>query len=385
MPAPHIYASLQKTTTWLFLLSCILFTIAGWAQNAPKQSKFKQYFGSTGNPYKVRVIPVPLVNYSPETRWGFGLGTQVLFRTRSTDSTGNLSNIGFAFVFTLNRQFIVNPNWDIFWRKGQIRMTGALLWQRYPDSFFGLGNDNPSANSENFSSDYILARNRFTRQIAPHFQLGVQYRFEHMYGMKTKAGGIFDTKDVPGENGYTASGLGIAMIYDTRDHNLYPFKGWYMILSHHTYSHFLGGNTDLTSLRIDLRKYFNPGKGSHVIALQAVAQVNSNVPPFKMMSTFGGNELMRGYFFGRNRDQHMYALTAEYRFPIFWKFIGVAFASTGNAVGPYSSPGFNKLKFAGGGGIRFTIDAKERINVRFDAGFGIDGSRGFYLAIGEAF
>lgn len=385
MPASFIYVISRNTKIWLLIFCCSLLSVVGLAQDAPKESKFKKYFGPSGNPYKIRVIPVPLINYSPETRWGFGLGAQVLFRTRSTDSTGNLSNIGFAFVFTLNRQFIVNPNWDIFWRKGQIRMTGALLWQRYPDSFFGLGNETNSSDREHFSSDYILARNRFTRQIAPNFQLGAQYRFEHMYRITTNAGGIFDTREIPGEAGYTASGLGVAMIYDTRDHNLYPFKGWYMILSHHTYSRFLGGNTDLTSLRLDVRKYFNPGKGSHIIALQAVAQVNSNVPPFKMMSTFGGSELMRGYFFGRNRDQHMYALTGEYRFPIFWRFIGVAFASAGNTAGPFSSSGFNNLKFAGGGGIRFTIDAKERINVRFDAGFGSDGSRGFYLAIGEAF
>ncbi len=385
MPVLQTYYSVKNTIKWLAFVSCFMVAVASLAQNVPKQSKFKQYFSASGNPYKVRLIPVPLINYSPETRWGFGLGSQVLFRTRSTDSTGNLSNVGFVFVFTLNKQFIVNPNWDVFWRKGQIRMTGALLWQRYPDSFFGLGNETDISDGERFSSDYLLARNRFTRQIAPHFQLGAQYRFEHVYSMKTNAGGIFDTRIIPGETGYTASGLGVAMIYDTRDHNLYPFKGWYMILSHHTYSRFLGGNTDLTSLRLDLRKYINPGKGSHIIALQAVAQVNSNLPPFKMMATFGGNELMRGYFFGRNRDQHMYALTAEYRFPIFWRFIGVAFASAGNTAGRYSSPAFNNLKFAGGGGLRFTIDAKERINVRFDAGFGTDGSRGFYLAIGEAF
>ncbi len=370
---------------WLLLLCFSYAPLYAQGQMPSKVSKLKKYFGPSGNPYKVRVIPVPLINYSPETRWGFGLGTQVLFRTPSTDSTGNLSTTGFAFIFTLNKQFIVNPNWDIFWKKDRYRLTGAVLWQRYPDSFFGLGNETKEQDQERFSSDYVLVRNRFTKQFAPHFQLGAQYRFEYMYGMKTEENGLFDTNDIPGEGGYTASGLGLAIIYDTRDHNLFPFKGWYMIFSHHQYSRYFGGNTDLTSVRLDVRKYFNPGKGSHIVALQGVAQANSAMPPFKMMATFGGSELMRGYFFGRNRDQHMYALTGEYRFPLFWKFIGVAFASMGNTMGPYSSAGFNNLKFAGGGGLRFTIDAKERINIRFDAGFGQDGSRGFYLAIGEAF
>lgn len=355
------------------------------AQTLEKQNKLLRYFEPSSNPYKVRVIPVPLISYSPETRWGFGIGTQLLFRTPSTDSTGNLSTMGFVFLFTLNKQFILNPNWDIFWQKDRLRTTGAVLWQRYPDSFFGLGNETKEDGVERFNSDFVLVRNRLTKQFAPHFQLGAQYRFEYMYRLKTEPGGIFDTQDIPGEDGYIASGLGLAMIYDTRDHNLYPFKGWYLIFSHHLYTRYFGGNVDLTSVRLDARKYFNLGKRSHVIALQGVVQVNSTTPPFKMMSTFGGSELMRGYFFGRNRDQHMYALTGEYRFPLFWRFIGVAFASMGNTFGSFSNPAFGNTKFAGGGGVRFTLDAKERINIRFDAGFGQDGSRGFYLAIGEAF
>jgi hypothetical protein len=46
---------------------------------------------------------------------------------------------------------------------------------------------------------------------------------------------------------------------------------------------------------------------------------------------------------------------------------------------------FNNLKISGGGGLRFTIDAKERINLRFDYAFGRFNSRGFYLSISEAF
>lgn len=369
---------------WLVLLVCVAIPFMGQAQNQPKLNRIKQYFTAPGHPYKGRVIPVPLVLYSPETSWGFGISTQYLFRTRSTDTTGNLSLLGTSFVFTLRKQFIVNPYWDVFWKKEQYRLTGAILWKRYPDAFYGLGNE-VGRHSERFSSDYVLVRNRITKTVLPRFQIGLQYRFEHLYRMRTTEGGYFETNPVPGEAGFTASGIGLAMIYDSRDHNLFPFKGWYVIFSHHAYSRFIGGNTDLSSLRLDLRRYWNPGKGSHVIAVQAVAQVHSNVPPFKMMSTFGGDEVLRGYFFGRFRDQHMYALQAEYRFPLFWRFLGTTFMGVGNTAGPYSTAGFKDLKFAAGAGLRFTLDAKERINIRFDAGFGTDGSRGFYLGIGEAF
>ncbi|CAN5181544.1 hypothetical protein BH09BAC1_BH09BAC1_02360 [soil metagenome] len=368
----------------LVLFILLAFSSYGQEEDSRKE-KFKRFFkGSPTDPYKSRTLPVPLFSYSPETSFGFGISIQHLFRTPSTDSTGNLSILGLAFKYTLRKQFILNPYWDVFWKKQRYRLTGAVLWQRYPDSFFGLGNET-SQNGERYTADYLMMRNRFARELVPKLQIGLQHRLEYMYNAKMNSSSHFDTLTVPGEDGYTASGIGLTMIFDTRDHNLFPFKGWYVILSHHTYSRFFGGNTDLTSLRLDARKYWNPGKGGHVIAAQVVVQVHSNVPPFKMMATFGAEELMRGYFYGRFRDQHMYAMQAEYRFPLFWRFLGVAFAGVGNTIGPYSSPGFNNLKFAGGGGIRFTLDAKERINVRFDAGFGLDGSKGFYLAIGEAF
>jgi hypothetical protein len=43
-----------------------------------------------------------------------------------------------------------------------------------------------------------------------------------------------------------------------------------------------------------------------------------------------------------------------------------------------------QLKFAGGAGLRFQVDKKERVNIRFDMGFG-GGQPGYYLTIGEAF
>lgn len=355
----------------------------GMAQTPPKQSKIAQYFKQS-DPHKGRIIPFPMLNYSPETSWSFGLGVQYLFRTPSTDSTGNMSTIGFASKYTLNQQFIISPTWDVFWMREKRRLTGQVLWQRYPDFFFGLGN-NTADDPELYSADYLVMENRYSRQILPKLHIGAQHRLEHMYNLRPTLGnGFIEGGELPGLPSYTASGVGLALIYDSREHLMAPRNGWYALLSHHTYSRYFGGNTDLTSLRADVRKYLHLG-GNHVLAAQIVGEVHSGEPPFKMMSTFGGQELLRGYFYGRYRDKHMYAAQAEYRFPIAWRFLGAAFVGVGNTAGPYSQPDFRYLKVAGGGGIRFAIDPKERIHLRFDAAFGMDGSRGFYFAIGEAF
>jgi hypothetical protein len=45
---------------------------------------------------------------------------------------------------------------------------------------------------------------------------------------------------------------------------------------------------------------------------------------------------------------------------------------------------FSNLKYSFGAGIRFAINPKERLNVRFDYGFG-RGNSSFYIMLTEAY
>ena len=94
---------------------------------------------------------------------------------------------------------------------------------------------------------------------------------------------------------------------------------------------------------------------------------------------------MRGYFTGRFRDKSFTALQAEYRFPI-WKWIsGAAFGSAGfidGSIGNYSTS--NLLK-AGGMGLRFVVNKKNRMILRLD--YARNGTEGgaYYIRLNEAF
>ena len=67
------------------------------------------------------------------------------------------------------------------------------------------------------------------------------------------------------------------------------------------------------------------------------------------------------------------------------RFIGAGFYGVGDVTHDFHDLSFKNLKHSLGGGIRLTVDSSERINIRFDAAFGTDGSRGFSFQIGEAF
>lgn len=333
---------------------------------------------------KSKFVILPLVTYAPETRWGFGGTAQLFFRFKN-DSLLHPSIGGITTLYTLNRQFIVSPQWDVFFYKNKGRISGAFLYQRYPDWFYGIGNQTSERARERFTADYIMFKIRNTWKIYHRLYLGPQIRYEQLYRMHTEPGGLFATEQVTGRKGYVASGLGVALIADSRDNILFPFSGYYIVFSHHTYPSRMGTTFPLTSITIDSRYYWNI-ISSHVLVFNAYAQFHSGQHiPFKMMAMLGGPQLMRGYFQGRYRDRNAIVLQMEYRFPIWWRFIGVFFASAGDVFNQSSSLMLQTLKIAGGAGLRFTVDAQERINIRFDAAWGRFRSQGFYLSLTEAF
>jgi hypothetical protein len=332
---------------------------------------------------KSKFIAVPLITYAPETRWGFGFTSQYLFRFQK-DSTLKPSVAGVTFLYTLNKQYIVNPNWDFFLKKNKHRITGAFVYQRYPDSFYGIGNNTAESSREKFSSDYLLLKIRMVSHLPKNFYIGPQVRFEKVFNMKTDSAGIFEQQNVAGMEGYTAVGAGLALILDTRDNVLFPFTGTYVVVSHHSYPKWLGTDYPVTNLNIDARYYWN-FTGSHVIAFNGYGNFNFGTTPFKMMAMVGGQNIMRGYFMGRYRDNNTLVAQMEYRFPIWWRFIGVGFVAAGDVFNDVNKLTTDLMKVSGGVGLRFTVDAKERINLRFDAAWGRFHSRGFYLGITEAF
>ncbi|UOQ75864.1 hypothetical protein MUN84_14635 [Hymenobacter sp. 5516J-16] len=46
---------------------------------------------------------------------------------------------------------------------------------------------------------------------------------------------------------------------------------------------------------------------------------------------------------------------------------------------------FDDMKYAGGGGIRFRFNRRDRLNIRLDYGVGSGGNSGIIFAVGEAF
>jgi outer membrane translocation and assembly module TamA len=113
-------------------------------------------------------------------------------------------------------------------------------------------------------------------------------------------------------------------------------------------------------------------------------QLNFGEVPFLDMAKVGNDDILRGYPRNRFRDKHFTASQIEYRFPVYKRFGAVAFTGLGDVFSDINQLSLNTLKYSIGGGLRYAINKKERLNIRLDYAIGRN-ENAFYLMVTEAF
>jgi outer membrane protein assembly factor BamA len=405
---------MKRYWSTLFLL---LSTIAIYAQEVPDTTHHIREFK--------RIDILPAISYTPETNLTLGvIGYYYLDLSKGTDFDTRISNINFLAAYTLANQIAIEANWELFGTGNVWRYRGKAFYNKYPDRNYGLGNtagalitdvDGEEVNTYNylrFNSDRIHFAPAVLRRVANNLYVGVQAELEYLYDLKpipdaygfqnAETEAMFETLPVEGFR----SGIGLQVLYDTRDYILNPIKGHFVQLSNYNYTHLMGSEFDFSSYLLDARTYINPWS-NHTIALRGIANFRfSDEPiPLRALSRVGGRDLIRGYFKGTYQDNHMLAFEAEYRLPFWkedldasfwkiWKRLGVvAFvggAQVANDVGDFT---FNDFHLAVGGGLRILFNKKSRVNLRIDYGVGLapdaggvhKRQSGLYFYLAEAF
>jgi outer membrane protein assembly factor BamA len=104
-----------------------------------------------------------------------------------------------------------------------------------------------------------------------------------------------------------------------------------------------------------------------------------------MLGRLGGFEMMRGYQDNKYRDRNYLAAQLEYRFPVYWRFGGVAFASAGEVAGGLGDFSLEHTRFAFGLGLRGVVEMEEHIPFRLDVAFDSSMNPNVYFGLLEAF
>ncbi|MFC1492746.1 BamA/TamA family outer membrane protein [candidate division KSB1 bacterium] len=326
---------------------------------------------------------LPVLGSSPETDFMFGGVTQYYFREPGSDPDSRPSTFTAVFIYTQKKQIISLLKLDLYKRNEEFQISGELIYNKFPDKFWGIGSKTIDDNEEDYTPELIglslLAKKRFR----PGLYLGLQYEFFKSNILKVEDDGLLSPGIIPGSTGGIASKMSLTLDYDIRDNIFSASRGRYFRLSANLYDETFGSDFNFQSIYLDMRQYITVFDNK-VFAVQGYLRSLRGTPPFQMLSLLGGENLLRGYYLGRYRDKSMFTCQMEFR-TNEWKNIGmVAFAGLGNVGDNLSDIEFNDLKHSIGFGFRYVVSKKERVKIRMDFGFGKNSS-GMYITLNEAF
>ncbi|MFY7943373.1 MAG: BamA/TamA family outer membrane protein [Crocinitomicaceae bacterium] len=334
---------------------------------------------------KQGLFALPLLYYTPDTRWAAGMAGVFYFNTGHTDSSldTRLSYMKLLGDYTQNKQTDIWAEWNIFTNHESFLTKGEFRYRNFPDKFYGIGNQSLSSNLEAYTYDLIKFKLLGMKQIKPHWFVGFDYQFEKEYGFELDPKGVLLNSNILGNQGGIGSALGGLITYDSRDNVINAYSGKLFEFSTYSNHRKLGSTFHYTNVNLEYRQYYE-WKKNHIFAFQALVNLNFGEVPFLDMARLGSDGILRGYPANRFRDHHMIGLQAETRFPIHKRLGMVVFAGAGDVFYSLHDLSLKNIKFSIGSGLRFVFNTAERLNLRLDYGVG-KNSTSYYFLLTESF
>ncbi len=371
---------------------------------------------------KVRAIVLPLIGFSPTTRFQFGAGASLSWPIGHNPAT-KLSAGATQLLWTTNKQLIFLVRSNMFLDRNKWFIQTDWRWYIFRLPTYGLGTGpkayNPEtpvdpANEESYDNNgrypmrynWIRLHNILFREVATHFFAGAGYHFDHYYDIHDDFLNLDPAHYVMTPHyaysllhkfnpaHYTTSGISLNFAYDSRDNIINAYKGIYINVNYLSNFTFLGSNSNGSRLWTEFRTYIglSPQVPRHVLAFWVYGcyKVSGDLPYLNLMSNGFDqmNSSGRGYAQGRWRGEDFMYGEMEYRFPISTcsrivggvLFANVATASSHDAHVPL----FGYFKPGAGFGFRIMVGKHDRTNILIDFGLG-QFSQGFYLQAQEIF
>lgn len=343
--------------------------------------------------YRTQVSALPAAGYTLQTGFAVIAFGNVVFFTHK-DAEEKVSNITANVTYTQYSQWIIPMQSNIWTKNNKYNITSDWRYVNFPSLTYGLGMHNTL--NDGYYIDYSAFRfhNTIYRDIARNFYVGAGYQLDYFWNVQEidpPLGKKTDYQSYGLKQTETASGIALNVLYDSRQNSVNADNGIYSLLTYSYNPTFLGSTTNTQSLILDVRKYFKfPASSNNVLALWTYDWFTlAGNPPYLLLPNTGGDPASnsgRGYIQGRYRGKNSLYLESEYRFDITRNglFGGVVFANMQSVTEPITNR-FDVVAPGYGVGLRLKLNKFSKTNVGVDYGFGLGGSKGFFVNLGEVF
>ncbi|MGN8057921.1 BamA/TamA family outer membrane protein [Pedobacter sp. 22163] len=373
-----------------YYLIIILALISGSSFGQMKLIK-KMLSNEKDTTRKASFLPLPAFGYSQETGFEFGVGAIYSFYIDRKDTLNRSSNFALNTTYSTKKTANFMLKGDAWTKGNKYHFIGDIRFKNQPFNFYGIGNNAIKANEDKLDQRVFKTLFDAEMNTLPKAYTGISLGFENYRFIDKEIGGIFTTNpQILDKEGGSVAWIGASQSYDTRNSNNYPTKGFFGRATYQYAPDFFGGESfNGSQIKLDLRGFFSLAP-KVVLGVQGIFYtIQSKSTPFYLLQQLGNDQMMRGYYSGRYRDENLMAAQAEIRYRFMNRFGIVAFAGTGKvfANGEFNGDGL-KPNFGVGG--RYFFDPAKGLSVRLDYGIGEKlpnekRQAGFYISLAEAF
>lgn len=347
-------------------------------------------------PFKLHWSTVPAIGYTLQTGFAALLSENVAFYT-SLLPNQKISSISTSLTYSQYNQIIFPLQADIWTKKNKYNFILDWRYMDYPSTTFGLGGHTLATEGYTIDFNYLKFHQSVLRRVTKNLYAGAGYYLDYFWNVReinpTQTETDFERYGLTKTS--VSSGIAARLIYDSRLNQINPVQGFYANIAFRPNFKFLGSDNNWNSLVVEFRKYikFNPAS-KNVLALWSYnwLTIGGGKPPYLLLPSTGWDDFFntgRGYIQSRFRGRDMVYLEAEYRFGITNNGLlgGVVFANAESFSRTIRTinGGFSTIDPGVGAGIRIKLNKFSGANLCIDYGFGIEGSKGISVNLGEVF
>lgn len=341
------------------------------------------------------VTPYLTPGYTPEMGATLSGGGLISFKTNPKDTLIQRSSIPFTVGMTTTSGYFAIARFNSYWNQDKLRLSSDFTYKSMPDNYWGVGYENGrdtevSDSTTAYNRNWLWFATRVSFKLAENLYAGPildinmtkASDYTNDDGSKKEA---FDDEDFNNNSPWNV-GLGAMLEYDSRDVAVNAWNGIYLRAGMTLYGNYFGGQNNYQAYEFDYRHYKTVSKPGRTLVWTVKGRTTKGDIPWAEMSQLGTPYDLRGYTWGRYRDNAMALGMVEYRHT-FYKRDGkrskhgiVLWSGVGSVASSFGEMS-NWLPNAG---IGYRFEVQKRMNLRIDFGIGKQ-TNGTYINFNEAF
>ena len=347
--------------------------------------------------HHIQIGVFPAIGYTLQTGFAAVVSANAVIYKKhrsAKDSLSLPSTVSAALSYSQKSQIIAPVQAVLYFNNNKTILVSDWRFLKYPSFTYGLGMKTTPQDSTLLNYQYLKFHQSILFQIQPHIFIGAGYSMDYFWEIRqvySEPGMETDFQKYGSGTTSLSSGVSLNLLRDTRDNPVNAYRGSYSNILLIPRFQFLGSNASWTSLLLEYRTYLRfPESSANIFALWSYNWLTlSGTPPYLMLPSTGWDKSFntgRGYIQGRFRSNNMLDAEMEYRIQLTRNgLFGMVVFANFESFSNIDTWKFTDIAPAGGLGLRIKLNKYSRTNIAIDYGWGRQGSRGFFVNLGEAF